>query len=310
MDNQDYFDKIKQLLYSTDATNTELALQLIAGLEDSDSKTELQELCAALVQVAAQTEAKQSANIAQNIAELIANIRNIFFVVSTHEKMNPLLKACRHIVEVLEIDVRRKNDLPYFTDALMQFTNLRCCNLKADKDIYFELPKDLSRLAKLEIFIYHSEYENLPDDFLVPLIQCPSIRSLHLSAPYLTAFPLYISTLVKLEALVLMNFPLSDLPDFFADLPKLHILDISFLNQQNTIPSIVFKLPRLNFLRLDELNITQLPEEIFSLSPAMNVLKLRNTQISPKHINYWHERLHRAYPNANILITSSNYDED
>lgn len=303
MDNQDYFDKIKQLLYSTDAANTELALQLIAGLDDSDSKTELQELCTILEQVAAQ-------KIAETIAELIANISSTYFFVSTHEEMNPLLKACTPIVEMLEIDVRRKNDLPYFTDALMQFTNLRYCKFNADKDIYFELPKDLGRFAKLETFIYYSEYENLPDDFLAPLTQCPNLQRLYLSAPYLTAFPAYISTLIKLKALVLMNFPLSDLPDFLADLPELEELNISFFHNQNYIPSIVFKLPHLRKLLLDELNITQLPEAIFSLSPAMNVLKLHNTQIAPKHINYWHERLQRVYPNADILITSSNYEDE
>jgi Leucine-rich repeat (LRR) protein len=303
MDNQDYFDKIKQLLYSADVANTELALQLIEGLDDSDSKTELQELYTILERVAAQ-------NIAETIAELITNISSTYFFVSTHEEMNPLLKACRPIVEMLEIDVRRKNDLPYFTDALMQFTNLKYCNLKADKDIYFELPKDFGRHSKLETFTYDSEYKNLPDDFLAPLTQCPNVQRLYFSAPYLTAFPSYISTLVKLKALVLMNFPLADLPDFFADLPQLEELNISFLNEQNAIPSIVFKLPQLRNLLLDELNITQLPEAIFSLSPAIKILKLRNTQISPKHINYWHERLHRTYPNADILITSSNYDED
>jgi hypothetical protein len=303
MENQDYFDKIKQLLYSGDADTTELALQLIAGLDESDSKTELQELCAALEKVAARTGA-------ENVAELVANISDSYLFVSTHEEMNPLLRACRHIVEVLEIDVRRKNDLPYFTDALMQFTNLRYCKLKANKDIYFELPKDLGRLAKLKSFSYESEYKKLPDDFLAPLIQCPNVQRLYLSAPYLTAFPPYISTLVKLKALVLMNFPLADPPDFLADLPQLEELNISFLNEQNAIPPIVFNLPHLRSLQLDELNITQLPEKIFSLSPAMKVLKLRNTQISPKHINYWHERLHRTYPNADILITSSNYEDE
>ena len=107
-----------------------------------------------------------------------------------------------------------------------------------------------------------------------------------------------------------MNYPLADLPDFLADLPELEELNISFFHNQNYIPSIVFKLPHLRKLLLDELNITQLPEAIFSLSPAMRVLKLRNTQISPKHINYWHERLHRVYPNADILITSSNYEDE
>jgi len=310
MENQDYFDKIKQLLYSTDAANTELALQLIAGLDDSDRKTELEELCAALVQVAAQTDVEQTANIAQNIAELIANIRCIYFSVTTHEEMNPLLKACTQIAEILEVEVRRKNDLPYFTDALIQFDKLKYCILAADDDIYFELPKDLGRLSKLENFKYESEYKNLPDDFLAPLTQCPNLQRLYLSAPYLIRFPQCISRFMKLNMLDLMNFPLSDLPDFLADLPELQELNISFFHDQNYIPPIIFKLPQLRELLLDELNITQLPEEIFSLSPAMRVLKLRNTQISPKHINYWHERLHRVYPNADILITSNVYEDE
>lgn len=326
-------DGILALLYSVEAENIELAAQLIAGLEDGAEKAELLLIYGQLVEAAAHFSCSIGAmllglaeeeglvlilNDFTKLPDWLAALSGRIRRASLRPQVIDLAKGVENIaylkgLKELTIDVQKAEDIEAFlgltalewlichvdeggklSENIGDLHGLRLLKLYCNKEI--ALPASFGTLSNLEIF--DCQYPIKSAALGGQVFSLLSLRVLSIDAVALVALPTAVKD-TNLEVLLMNCCRLADLPPLP---PTLRDLELTQVGDMRVIPSAVFALPNLEELRLAGLMLANLGEEILTLPKSIKLLHIEASVLTQTKANYWHERLHRQFPEADIYI--------
>jgi Leucine-rich repeat (LRR) protein len=175
-----------------------------------------------------------------------------------------------------------------------QLTNLKQLSLHCDEPI--SLPESFFKLCQLSIF--DCQYPIAAAVLGRLFLALPSLRVLSIDARGLIDFPKEVRD-TNLEVLLMNHYSLSDLRPLP---PSLKDLELTQVQNMQAIPAAIFALPNLEELRLAGIMMENLGAEILTLAKSIRLIHIEASLLSNSKANYWHERLHRAFPEADIYI--------
>lgn len=324
---------ILALLYSVETENIELARQLIAGLEESADKDELLLIYGQLVEAAAHFNCSIAAMflglgaeepirlILNNFVKLpdwLAALSGRIRQAALCPKAIDLEKGVENIaylkgLKALTIEVKKAEDVNVFlglaalerlichvdeggklSENIGDLKALRLLKLYCNKEI--GLPSNFANLSNLETF--DCQYPISAAALAGQVLGLPILRVLSIDASALGELPMAVKD-TRLEVLLMNGYALADLPPLPPTLKDLELTQVTIMK---AIPSVVFALPNLEELRLAGLMLANLGEDILTLPKSIKLLHIEASLLTQTKANYWHERLHRQFPEADIYI--------
>ena len=324
---------ILALLYSVEAENIELARQLISGLEESADKTELLLIYGQLEEAAAHFKCSIAAMLLglgaeepmwlmlNDLTELpnwLAALSGRIRRASWLSKAIDLKKSLENIaylkgLKELTLEVKTAEDMTAFFglttverlicyvdeggkigENIVNLKNLRLLNLHCDNEI--ELPSNFATLATLATF--DCQYPIKAAALGAQVFGLPSLRVLSIDASALRELPTAVKD-TRLEALLMNGYGLADLPPLPPTLKDFELTQVTIMK---AVPSVVFDLPNLVELRLSGIMLANLDEDILTLAGSIKLIHIEASLLTQTKANYWHERLHRQFPEADIYI--------